>query len=344
MTSSSHHRPGGGFRNPWPGAAPHGFGDFLRWVVLDRRSRQRPADPDRSAFTRVAPSFHTPRADADALTVTRVGHSTCLVQLGAINVLTDPVWSERASPLPFLGPKRWVSPGVDLDALPPIDLVLISHSHYDHLDDRTVRRLAASHPHAHWLAPLGVAPLLRRRGAARVAELDWWQETRAGAARVTCTPAQHFSGRGLGDRNATLWCGWVVRTARWALFFGGDTGLHPEFRAIGERCGPFDVTLLPIGAYDPRWFMRPVHMDPEEAVEAFVRLDATPDRAAQGGVMVPIHWGTFKLTDEPMDEPPRRTRAAWRAVGLPDEELWILRHGETRELDLTRDPPPNGTG
>jgi L-ascorbate metabolism protein UlaG (beta-lactamase superfamily) len=146
----------------------------------------------------------------------------------------------------------------------------------------------------------------------------------------------------------TLWGGWTVRAAGRALFFAGDTAYHPEFARIGERYGPFDIVLIPIGAYDPRWFMERVHVDPEEAVRAFIEVSGD-SLDARGSARSPrialgIHWGTFKLTDEPMDEPPRRTRAAWRAVGLPDEELWILRHGETRELDLTRDPPPNGTG
>lgn len=332
VTSPSHHRPGGGFRNPWPGTAPHGFRDFLRWVLFDRRSRARPAAPDRSAFARMAPSFAVPRASRDTLTVTRVGHSTFLVQLGALNVLTDPVWSKRASPIAFLGPRRRVAPGVDFDALPPIDLVLISHSHYDHLDDRTVRRLIASHPRARWLAPLGVAGLLTRRGAEYVSELDWWQEARVDDTRIACIPAQHFSGRGLGDRNDTLWCGWVVATGAWTMCFAGDTGLHPEFRAVGERYGPFDVTLLPIGAYDPRWFMRPVHMDPEEAVQAFIALDGAHDRGDARHVMVPIHWGTFKLTDESLDEPPQRVRVAWERAELPDDDLWVLRVGETRTV------------
>ncbi|HET7565378.1 MAG TPA: MBL fold metallo-hydrolase [Gemmatimonadaceae bacterium] len=332
MTPPSHHRPGGGFRNPWPGAAPHGFRDFLRWVLIDRRTRERPAPPDRSAFARATPSFAVPRARRDALTATRVGHSTVLMQLGALNVLTDPVWSERASPFTFAGPRRWVAPGVAFDALPPIDLVLISHSHYDHLDDRTVRRLIAAHPDAHWLAPLGVAAWLMRRGARQVTELDWWQEARMGDARIACLPAQHFSGRGLGDRNATLWCGWVVKALDWTMCFAGDTGLHPEFRAIGERYGPFDATLLPIGAYDPRWFMRPVHMDPEEAVQAFLELNGSTGRVERGHVMVPIHWGTFKLTDESMDEPPRRVRTAWERAGLDDDALWVLRVGETRAV------------
>ncbi|HEX6964327.1 MAG TPA: MBL fold metallo-hydrolase [Gemmatimonadaceae bacterium] len=332
MTSPSHHRPEGGFRNPWPGAAPRGFRDFLRWILFDRRSRARSDRPDHSAFARTAPSFATPRASRKTLTVTRVGHSTFLVQLGALNVLTDPVWSERASPIPFLGPRRRVAPGVAFDALPPIDLVLISHSHYDHLDDRTVRRLIAAHPEAHWLAPLGVAEFLTRRGAAQVTERDWWEETRVGDARIACVPAQHFSGRGLGDRNETLWCGWMVDAHDWTMCFAGDTGLHPEFRAVGERYGRADVALLPIGAYDPRWFMRPVHMDPEEAVQAFIELNGSTGRVEPGRVMVPTHWGTFKLTDESLDEPPKRVRTAWERAGLADDDLWVLRVGETRAV------------
>jgi N-acyl-phosphatidylethanolamine-hydrolysing phospholipase D len=253
--------------------------------------------------------------------------------MAGMNILTDPMWSERASPVTFAGPKRWVPPGVALEALPPLDLVLLSHNHYDHLDDRTVRALVAAHPAATWAVPLGLAGFLRERGAARVLELDWWQEAVVGPTRVTCVPAQHFSARGIRDRDATLWCAWALRSAlnaaeggrAWSVFFGGDSGLHPDFGRIGERLGPFDLTLLPIGAYDPRWFMAPVHMAPEEAVEAFTQLN----RGASGrAALLPIHWGTFKLTDEAMDEPPRRLRAAWkRTMG---EEPWLLAHGETR--------------
>jgi N-acyl-phosphatidylethanolamine-hydrolysing phospholipase D len=277
------------------------------------------------------PSFETPRAAASALSATWVGHSTVLVQLGGLNILTDPMWSDRASPLSWIGPKRWVAPGVPIEALPPIDLVLQSHNHYDHLDAPTVRRLAALHPEAHWVVPIGVATLVRRLGAQRISELDWWEEVTIGPARVACTPAQHFSARGLRDRRRTLWCGWAVQTRDRSLFFAGDTGYHPEFTAIGERYGPFDLSLLPIGAYEPRWFMRPVHMDPEEAVRAFLDLTAPhADRtASRPPIALGIHWGTFKLTDEPMDEPPKRARQAWRAAGLPDDQLWILRQGAT---------------
>jgi N-acyl-phosphatidylethanolamine-hydrolysing phospholipase D len=324
------------FTNPWPGAeSPHGLRDLLRWR-RERAALQRTAPADRPTFERAEPGFHVPRAPRDLLTATWIGHSTVLVQMGGLNILTDPMWSERASPIPWLGPRRWVPPGAALESLPPLDLVLISHNHYDHLDAPTVRRLALLHPKAHWLVPLGLVPLLSRLGARQISELGWWDETTVGEARIACTPARHFSARGLTDRLRTLWCGWTVRVGDHALFFAGDTGYHPEFGAIGERYGPFDIVLVPIGAYDPRWFMRPVHMDPEEAVRAYLEVSAgspeSPGQPRPRPVALGIHWGTFELTDEPMDEPPKRALAAWRAAGLPEKDLWILKHGETREL------------
>jgi N-acyl-phosphatidylethanolamine-hydrolysing phospholipase D len=237
------------------------------------------------------------------------------------------MWSARASPLRFLGPRRWVPPGIAFADLPAIDLVLQSHNHYDHLDDRTIRRLGRAHPEATWLVPSGLAAFVRDRGAGRVTELDWWQEAAVGPVRVACTPAQHFSGRNFRDRGATLWCGWALAASPPAarrVFFAGDTGHHLEFGSIGARYGPFDLALLPIGAYEPRWFMRYLHMNPEEAVAAC--------RALGARAMVPIHWGTFKLTDEAMDEPPLRAQAAWRAAGLPVEGYRQLLHGETCTL------------
>ena len=277
-------------------------------------------------FARVAPAFARPRATAQQFTVTWVGHSSLLVQLGGLNILTDPMWSERASPVRFAGPRRWVAPGIAFDELPPLDVVLQSHNHYDHLDDVTVRRLAPAHPEASWILPLGLASFVQKRGVRNVAELDWWQERQVSSLRIAATPAQHFSARGFGDRGDTLWCGFAVRAENGrSIYFAGDTGYHPEFAETGERYGPFDVALLPIGAYEPRWFMRYLHMNPEEAVEAFRQLSAR--------VMVPIHWGTFKLTDEAMDEPPRRARRAWESAGLPTDGYRQLAHGETLVLD-----------
>lgn len=333
-----HHRPGGGFRNPWGDFAPDIPQGFFAWARAHRTTNPRPRDPHPSVFPRASPTFVSPRAPENTLTVTWVGHATFLIQLGGLNILTDPIWSERPSPIPFAGPRRWVPPGARLDALPPIDIVLVSHNHYDHFDSRTARRLAAMHPAARWLTPLGLGALVRRKGARHVQELDWWDEARVATVAVTCTPAQHWSARGFRDRGKSLWCGWTVRAGSQAVYFAGDTAYFPGFREIGERCGPFSVVLLPIGGYEPRWFMRFVHMSPEEAVRAFVEL-ARDDRRS---LMVPMHFGTFKMTDEAMDEPPRRLGEAWGEAGLPASQLGILAHGESRLLTVRSGVVSNG--
>ena len=328
VTPPSHHSPSGGFRNPWPGGVAMGARDVARWMLWDRLFHP-PVDKSRASQFRQATPSHPARVVAPHVVVTWVGHSSFLVQLDGINLLTDPIWSDRAGPLAVLGPKRWVPPGIPFDALPPIDAILLSHNHYDHLDDRTVRRLIRRYPEAAWFAPLGVAAFVRARGATRVSDLDWWDETSLGAMRLACTPAQHFSARGLADRGRTLWCGWSILGPSRRVFFAGDSAYHPEYSRISERHGPFDVAMIPIGAYEPRWFMKSVHMNAEEGVSAYLDLCA-PHESAGHTVMVPMHWGTFKLTDEPMDEPPKRARAAWKAAALPAESFWLLSHGETR--------------
>jgi N-acyl-phosphatidylethanolamine-hydrolysing phospholipase D len=324
LASAQHRDATGRFYNPWPDTALHSFGDLLRW----RRTRVPPVVPT-PAFPRVAPDFARPRAASGTLSATWIGHSTVLLQIGGLNVLTDPIWSERASPAQWIGPKRIVPPAIALDALPPLDIVLISHSHYDHLDTRTVRALVARHPDARWVLPLELDRTVRRWGVRSSITLDWWQECEVAGARVAATPARHFSARSLTDRRRTLWCGYAVRVGQRAVYFAGDTAYHPEFGAIAQRYGPFDLALLPIGAYEPRWFMESVHMNPEEAVRAYRDMagahPVAPPFAALG-----VHWGTFVLTDEPVDEPPRRTRDCWHAAGLDASRLWVLRHGETR--------------
>ena len=281
-------------------------------------------------FPVVNPTFPSPRARADEILLTWIGHSSFLLQIGSINILLDPVWSTRASPVSFAGPARFIAPAVPFHALPPIDLVLVSHDHYDHLDRATVRMIRDSHPSAAWLAPLGVGAWLRDRGVAQITELDWWRSATALGLEITCTPAQHFSGRRLSNRDSTLWCGWTVRAGKRAVYFAGDTGRHPEFSEITRRLGPFDAALLPIGAYDPRWFMQPVHMSPEEAVSAYVDIaNANDGRPCS---FVATHWGTFRLTDEPMDEPPALTRAEWENSKLDPELLCVMAHGETRRV------------
>ena len=316
------------FTNPWPTRPPPGHNNVVRWA-LAHRLRRSPEPPGR-AVDIATPNFAEPRAGPDELTVTWVGHSTVLVQIGGVNVLTDPVWADRASPVWFAGPRRRLPPAVDLRSLPPIDVVLISHDHYDHLDLNTVRRLAIRFPDARWFTPLGVGERVRRAGARVVEEMAWWERRAAGTVSVVCTPAQHSSGRGVADRNRSLWSGWSAETThgvRRAVYFAGDTAYCPAFAEIGTRIGPFDACLLPIGAYEPRWYMRYVHMTPEEAVRAYEDLcrgDAT------ASTLVPIHWGTFRIADDALDEPPRRLRAAWADAGFPQAALALLAHGETR--------------
>jgi N-acyl-phosphatidylethanolamine-hydrolysing phospholipase D len=326
----SHHRPGGGFQNPWPSSQLHGFRDFLKWTLVERRRNPRPPDPHPSSFVMAKPQFIKPRAAPQGVALTWVGHSSFLLQHGGLNILLDPIWSARASPVQFIGPKRWVRPGVAFDALPPIDVIALSHDHYDHLDAGTIRRLASRYPAAQWVAPLGLGAFLKHRGAREVVERDWWEAVTLAGVELTCVPAQHFSGRTLGRRNQTLWCGWTLRTSDHRVFFAGDTALHPDFGTIARRLGPFDLAILPIGAYEPRWFMGTVHMNPEDCINAVSQM-----RDVQNGkrmVVTAGHWGTFKLTDEPMDEPPLRMRKDWLAAGHAGEDLWIMKHGETRTL------------
>lgn len=301
--------------------------------MLERARRGRPIAHGAPPSLQAPDPAH-PRAEAHECRVTAVGHSTFLLQLGALNILTDPVWSERASPLAFAGPRRRHRPGLTLESLPPIDLVLQSHDHYDHLDDAAVRWLAAHHPRATWCAPLGVGARLRARGVREVVERDWWETISLGEARLTCLPAAHFSGRTPFDRDRSLWCGWAVAAHGRHAYFVGDTGLHPEFEAIGRTLGALDLVLMPVGAYEPRWFMRPVHCDPDDALAAFDAL--TAPHPQHPTVMVAMHWGTFILTDEPADEPPRRARTGWRARQRPDDRLWVMAPGETRRLTTAR--------
>jgi len=331
-----HHRPGGGFQNPWPGFEEHGFCDFIRWRFGGGAKPAREPSPPRDSLPRRQPAIVRPHAARGYRSVTWIGHSTVLMQLGPLNVLTDPMWSERASPVQWAGPGRLMSPGVDFDALPDIDVVLQSHDHYDHLDARTVRRIAERWPAAKWLCPLGVGSVLRRFGASDVIERDWWGTVEADGFRAVCIPAQHFSGRSLGDRGDRLWCGWTIAADGVKVCFAGDTALHPEMQRIASREGPFDLVMLPIGAYDPRWFMRAVHMDPGDAIAAYRALCV--DGSAPPACL-PIHWGTFRLTDEPVEEPPERFARGWADALLPASANLTLTHGETRQLRVASRSP-----
>jgi N-acyl-phosphatidylethanolamine-hydrolysing phospholipase D len=318
---TAHLGPDGRFRNPWPHSEPHGPWAVLRWA-RERRSRRPAPSPPRGSFPTAEPKIAYPRGAEGEFTATWIGHSTVLLQIGGMNVLTDPVFSERAFPVQWIGPRRMMHPALAIDALPPLDVVLLSHNHYDHLDRPAVKRIARANPDATWIVPLRLGRYIRPWGARDIIELDWWHETTTRSLRVTATPARHFSARRAGDRNRSLWCGFAVALDGMRLWFAGDTACHSQFGEIGARCGPLDFVMIPIGAYEPRWFMERVHVNPEEAVRIYEDITG-----AHAPLMLGIHWGTFRLTDEPMDEPPQLTLKHWRERGLDEDRLWIARFG-----------------
>jgi L-ascorbate metabolism protein UlaG (beta-lactamase superfamily) len=295
--------------------AGRSLGDFLRW----QRTAERTAWPD-WVENRATPALPATLA-AGEVALTFVNHITFLLQWRGLNLLTDPVWSERVSPVQWTGPQRVRAPGLAFDALPPIDVVLVSHNHYDHLDLATLRRLESRHRPL-FVTGLGNRRFLEQHGLTRVIELDWWQDARHAGAAILYTPAQHWSGRGIRGRNRTLWGGFVVTADERSVYFAGDTGYASHhFAEIRERCGSPDLSLLPIGAYEPRWFMREQHMDPDEAVRAHLDL-GTP-------LSIATHFGCFQLTDEGIDAPVRALGEARRVHGVAAASFRALETGET---------------
>jgi N-acyl-phosphatidylethanolamine-hydrolysing phospholipase D len=326
--SKPHHRPDG-FQNVDPQAGmPRPFGEFFRWQR--ERLALQIAGPTMD-LAALAPDLGFIRGRANHFSVTWIGHATVLLQVGRTNVLTDPHFSARASPVQWAGPKRWQPPAVRIDELPRIDVVLISHSHYDHLDEDSVRQLnAQAGGPPLFVVPLGIERWLQGVGITNARALDWWDSTQVGDVTVHLTPVQHWSRRTLADTNTTLWGGFVVegesRGKRRRVFFSGDTGYSKlHFTEIGSRFGGFDLALLPIGAYEPRWFMRQQHVNPEEAVQIHRDLGAR--------LSIGIHWGTFQLSDEPLDQAVADLAAARERLGVGRREFITLRHGQTLRLD-----------
>jgi L-ascorbate metabolism protein UlaG (beta-lactamase superfamily) len=284
--------------------------DIFKWKVLGKKPKD---DPD----------FVTPRRDPDLALIgsgeaqlTWVGHATFLLTLGGKRVLFDPIFARRIAVV-----KRVSRPGIELADLPPIDVVVVTHNHRDHMDPWTLERLGAAPT---YVTPIGNGAALESFGARNIVELDWWQTTRIDSLEVSIVPARHWSMRFPWDRNDALWGGAVVRGPEGVAYHAGDTAFFDGFAEIGARLGPVDWAMLPIGAYEPRWFMEAQHMNAEEAADAAKLVGAKR--------FVAMHWGTFKLTDEPISEPPERARAAWREIGGHEDDLWILDVGETRRL------------
>ena len=295
------------------GSGPVPFARVLRWAVLDRLAGRRRRAPGRTPVPQVEPDVDALRRPPLAgLRISWLGHASWLVQGAGTSVLVDPALGPRISGLI----PRNAGPGLRVDQLPRIDASLVTHNHYDHLDLPTLRAVGAP-----VVAGLGTRPSLRSLACT---ELAWWDRLHVGGLTVTFVPSQHWSRRGLADMNEALWGGFVVEGGGARVYHAGDTAYFGGFREIGRRFPGLDAALLPIGAYDPEWFMRPQHMNPEDAAQAFVDLGARR--------LVAMHWGTFKLTDEPLDEPPRRLQAEWTRRGLPPEALFILPIGASLEL------------
>jgi len=326
QTEKTAHHNSEGFFNPWPGYEDRGFMDMARWMLWDRLIKGSHSEDSDSVHFEMAkndPAFL--RENRKQFSVTWIGHSTLLIQMDGLNILTDPIWSDRASPVSFAGPKRLTPPGLRFDQLPQIDAVIISHDHYDHLDTQTIRKLASQNEHITFFVPLGVGDFLKDLGVTHYEELDWWQSVNLNGMEFVCTPAQHFSGRTPWGRNQTLWCSWAVIGKAHRFYFAGDTGYFPGFKEIGKRYGPFSMAAIPIGAYRPRWFMSPVHTNPAEAVQVFLDVKAK--------YFIPIHWGTFDLADEPMREPLKLLEDEITKKGLNRDNFKIMQHSQTTILE-----------
>ena len=306
-----------------PGGMPPGrFSDLMRWQFGGGKAKWPASYPGPDG-----PARPEARIAGDRLRVTMVGHATMLLQVAGLNILTDPVWSLRASPFTFAGPRRVSEPGIRFEHLPPIDLVLLSHNHYDHMDIATLKQLSQPHD------PLVVTPLGNDRIIApaipglRVKVCDWGDVIEIGdGVRVHCEPVHHWSARGMGDRRMALWAGFVVETPAGKIYHVGDTGFHSgiNYRAAADKHGGFRLAILPVGAYEPRWFMKSQHQDPDEAVEGM--------KLAKASFAVGHHWATFQLTNEPIEEPRDRLLAALDREGVPRDRFRAMLPGDVWDV------------
>lgn len=331
------------WKNPWfnpelPHHLPDGFrnlqsstrqpGDMKRWRK-ERKAQGLPHPPEGGypAFTERWWQKASVAGSDDR--VWWLGHASLLLRLQGLYLLTDPVFSRRASPLPFIGPQRKTPVSLNINELPQLDAVLISHNHYDHLDGATVRQIFRRFPDVHFFVPLGLKSWFATRGIHRVTELDWWQALTWKGVTLTAIPAQHWSMRSFWDRNRSLWCGWVIEASQLRFWFSGDTGYTADLAEIALRLGPLNAAAIPIGAYAPRWFMGSHHMDPQQAVALWQQIGRPQT--------IPIHWGVFELADESLDMPPDELLDALSAAGEWDTGFAPLGIGQSLPLFKNND-------
>jgi N-acyl-phosphatidylethanolamine-hydrolysing phospholipase D len=348
--SKKHHTPNG-FRNNYPHPTDQ---NFWKWQ-WERLTKNTVAKPPPGGWASVLPSVKPDvtflRRNRSERTLTWLGHATVLLQTNGVNIITDPVFSERTAPVQFAGPKREVPFMMTLEELPDINVVLISHNHYDHLDVGTIKVFKTRFPKATYLVPLGLKSWFGDLGIANVRELDWWDSLEIAGIKYTFTPAQHWSKRSLSDTNRSLWGGFVVEAAHgstsstraeasmsapsatsqgkpvepWRFIYTGDTGYSQDFKDIAARYpGGFDWAAIPIGSYEPRWFMKAQHVNPEESVQILEDLNARNALA--------VHWGTWTLTDEALDQPPKDLAAALTKLGVDSARFHVFKNGESRNV------------
>lgn len=326
--SKAHHRPDG-FVNSDGTIVSKPFSDLVRWY-RERFGKSLPPPPGEFIATYADFPVHPFNAQKDLhqnrRTATWLSHASVLIRSEGLTLLTDPHFSRRAFPVQWAGPERKVDSPVNVAALPPIDVVVISHNHYDHMDQDTLIELAQSQPSALFLVPLGVERTFEDWGISNVKALDWWDTYAINQSELVFVPAYHWSARTLLDRNNTLWGGWVLKQPDFRFYFSGDTGYNrSDFKQIGQKYGPFDLSAIAVGAYESRWFMKAQHINPDEAVQIHQDVGSTKS--------IGVHWGTFELTDEPLDQPIGDLAKAIKKYKLKEKSFVLLDHGQTITLD-----------
>ena len=303
------------FKNTDEEASGKSFRDFLKWSFTNKK-------PELVAIDSSDEWKELDSGSTDYMVW--IGHATYLINKDNLTILTDPVFSKRASPVRFAGPKRLIPPAIPIDKLPKIDVITVSHNHYDHLDLRSLKKIYKANPNAIFLVPKGDKRRLERRGIENVIEFLWWEEIEIKGSKFTFTPVQHWSARGIADRNKSLWGGWFMNLKTETIYHAGDTGYSKDFIETKKRLGSPSISLIPVGAYAPRWFMKTNHVNPPEAIQIAIDLESERNFG--------MHWGTFQLTDEEILEPPKLLKESLRDQGLPDNFFNILRPGQIVEI------------